>query len=132
MKQENLFFKKQVYGTFDDVYQKVISAVEANGFGVVTELALDQKLKDKLNVEVGNYHLLGVCNPKIAHEAIMVEEYIGVFLPCKLVIRKKSDNEFELATFNPSLMMAALENPDLDKIANQVSDKLQQILDSIE
>lgn len=132
MDKETLFFSKQVQGTFEEVYTKVTQSVEKNGFGVVTELSLDQKLKDKLDVEIGNYHLLGVCNPKLAHEAIQLEENIGAFLPCKLIIRKTAENEFVVVTFNPALMMGIMENPELDKLANIVSDKLQTILAGIE
>lgn len=131
MEKDKPFFSKKVRGTFEEVYSKVNQSIESNGFGVVTELNMDKKLKEKLDVSIGNYHILGICNPKLAYDAIQIEENIGVFLPCKLVIRKVKDGEFEVATFNPSIMMGVLENPELDKVALHVSQKLQDILEGI-
>lgn len=132
MTNDNLFFTKKVQGTFEEVYEKVIKSIESNGFGVVTELSMDKKLKEKLDVEIGTYHMLGVCNPKLAHKAIQVEENIGVFLPCKLIIKKVSEAEFEVVTFNPTLMMGILNNEELNTIAAEVENHLKAILQGIE
>jgi len=131
MTKDKLFFSKKVQGTFEEVYEKVNNSIQANGFGVVTELSMDKKLKEKLDVEIGTYHILGICNPKLAHEAIQVEENIGVFLPCKLIIKKVNDTEYEVVTFNPSLMMGVMENEELNIIADKVSMHLIAILDNI-
>jgi uncharacterized protein (DUF302 family) len=129
--KNNLFFSKKVEGSFEEVLQKVENSLKETGFGIVTELSMDEKLKEKLDVTIEPYKILGICNPKLAYDAIQVEENIGVFLPCTLVIRKTGDKAYEVVTFNPSIMMGALGNPKLDLIANQVTEKLKLTIDKL-
>lgn len=128
---KDLFFSKQVEGSYDEVFQKIEASLKANSFGIVTDLKMHDKFKEKLDVTINTYEILGICNPKLAYEAIQVEENIGVFLPCTLILKKKGDKLYEVVTFNPVIMMGVLNNPELDKIALQVTQSLKSIIEGI-
>jgi uncharacterized protein (DUF302 family) len=127
-----LYISKKVKGSFEEVQKKVEVKLAENNFGIVTHIDMDAKLKEKLNYDqLGTYQIFGICNPALAHEAIKAESNIGVFLPCKIIIRKTAANEFEVASYNPSLMMGMLGNNALNPIAAEVTKSLEAIINTL-
>lgn len=103
--ETNMFFKKMISGEFNQVLLKVKAEFKSVGFGVMTEIDMDQKLKEKLDVELKPYKILGVCNPGFAYEAMQTEPNIGVFLPCKVIIKQLDNNEIEVVSYDPVIPM---------------------------
>lgn len=134
MAQENTeyYFTKKIQGSYEQVFQQLEVSVKANGFGIIDQMDMQAKLKEKLGSEViDTYMILGVCNPNLAFKAIQAEPNIGVFLPCKIVIRRINTHEFEVATINPTLMMGALNNEKLNPVANEVAQSLKAIIENL-
>jgi len=103
--------------------------LKEQGFGVITEIDMDVKLKEKLpNIEMKPYMILGVCNPSFAYKTLQVKENIGVFLPCKAVIKDIENGKIEVVIVNPTALMGMLNKPELATIANEVSEKFQNAL----
>jgi len=75
--------------TIDADIEKATLAIESSlkeqGFGIVTRIDLDKTFKEKLNKDFRPYRILGACNPKIAYEALEIDDKIGTLLPCNLV-----------------------------------------------
>ena len=76
--ETNMFFKKTISGEFNQVLIKVKAEFKSAGFGVMTEIDMDQKLKEKLDVDLKPYKILGVCNPGFAYEAMQTEPNIEI------------------------------------------------------
>ena len=72
---------------FDSALPRVLEALKAEGFGVITEIDVQQTMKEKLGVDGRPHRILGACNPKLAHEALQIEANIGTMLPCNVVIQ---------------------------------------------
>ncbi len=125
---KDLFFSKQVEGTMDEVYQRVVEALKAEKFGVITEIDMAKTLNEKLGVEMKPYRILGVCNPGFAFEAIQAEPNIGVFLPCKVILKQMDENTIEVVSINPETMMMMLGNEKLDETAEAVGVKLERVI----
>ena len=125
---KDLFFSKQVEGTMDEVYQRVVEALKAENFGVITEIDMAKTLNEKLGVEMKPYRILGVCNPGFAFEAIQAEPNIGVFLPCKVILKQMDENTIEVVSINPETMMMMLGNEKLDSTAQAVGVKLERVI----
>ena len=80
---------KQVSASFKDTIIKVTEELKKEGFGIITEVVLKDKFKEKLNVDFRNYTILGACNPRLAYEAVQQEDKIGVMLPCNVLVSLK-------------------------------------------
>ena len=122
---------KTLNHTFDEALAKVKSALEAQGFGIISEIDLTSKFKEKLGVDFRNYRILGACNPKLAYQAIQQEEKIGVMLPCNILVQEHGAGQVEVTAINPMETMAAVNNQNLEAIAREVSEKLQSVITSL-
>jgi uncharacterized protein (DUF302 family) len=122
---------KIVKGNFDDVHKQVVESLKDVGFGVITEIDMKEKLKEKLDVDYKNYVILGACNPGFAYEAVQMEEELGVLLPCNVVLIDKEDGNVQVSAIDAQKMMSVVGNDELDAIALTVNERLTQALDSL-
>ena len=122
---------KTLNNTFDEALAKVKSALETQGFGIITEIDLTSKFKEKLGVDFRNYKILGACNPKLAYQAIEQEANIGVMLPCNILVQELGAGQVEVTAINPMETMAAVNNQNLEAIAQEVSQKLRSVITSL-
>ena len=126
------YFSKEVNGSFSDVTDKVKKSLKDQGFGIITEIEMDKTLKEKLdNVEMQPYRILGACNPKFAYETLQAEENIGLFLPCKVLIKQIDENKSEVVMVNPSALMKMLGNEALIPVADEVTKRFKKALADI-
>lgn len=129
---ETYSFSKTLEGDFEEVTQKVKAELKKQGFGVVTEIDMHTMLKEKLpDKEIKPYRILGVCNPGFAYQTMQIEENIGLFLPCKTLIKDLGNGSIEVVIVNPSVLMTLLDNEKLVGVADQVTEKFKEALDQL-
>ncbi len=114
------YISKTVNEPFDTVVADVTEKLKELGFGVLTDIDIQATLKAKLGVEMGRYRILGACNPRFAHQALKVEDKLGVMLPCNVVVRETPDNQVEIASVDPIAAMERTGNPVLKSTAEEV------------
>ncbi len=124
------YFSKILKTSFDDAITLVTDELKKEGFGVLTEINVKETLKKKLNVDFRRYRILGACNPPFAYEALKSEDKIGTMLPCNVIVQEKFDG-VEVAAIDPIASMAAVENPNLAEIAQQVQAKLKKVIENL-
>lgn len=122
---------KKVNYSFDEAIEKITSELKEEGFGILTEIDVAATLKKKLDVDFRKYRILGACNPPFAHRALSTEEHIGVLLPCNVIVQEMEDGSIDVAAVNPMESMQAVENPELEKIAGEVSERLNKALNRL-
>ena len=75
-------YKRNVAMGFEEADSAIREALKENGFGILTEINVHDKLKEKLDVDFRRYRILGACNPSIAHQALSAElEIDGLHAP---------------------------------------------------
>lgn len=124
----NYFTNKTIEGSFDQAIEKVTNALKEEGFGILTEIDVKDTLKKKLDVNFRNYRILGACNPPYAHKALTAEPYIGLMLPCNVVVQETDDGKIDVSAVDPKASMAAVENSDLDSVAEEIKTKLKRVI----
>ena len=122
---------KKVEGSFDDTVNKVTEELKKEGFGIISEIDLKEKFKEKLNVDFRNYKILGACNPALAFKAIQQEDKIGTMLPCNILIQEHENGEVEVSAINPLASIGAVNNESLQSIAAEVTSKLRVAIENI-
>lgn len=131
----NVALSTTTEGPFADVVDRVREALAARGFGVLTEIdvkaTLNKKLGDGVGDEVGDYLILGACNPQFANRAVRLYPQIGVLLPCNVVVRSGTGSTVLVDAMNPALMVGVTEEPALAEIADEVGARLREVLDSL-
>ena len=125
------YFSKTLLLGFDEAVRHTIEALKNEGFGIITEIDVKDTLSKKLGVEFRNYRILGACNPKLAHEALQLEDKVGTMLPCNVVVQDAGAGRVEIAAIDPVASMAAIENPRLKEAAEKVRAKLRQVVENL-
>jgi uncharacterized protein (DUF302 family) len=108
--------------------QRVRAALADEGFGVLTEIDVQETLRAKLDVQTPPYRILGACKPSYAHQAIAADPAIGGLLPCNVVVRAHPDGGSELLAVDPAAMLGLADDPALDEIAGTVGAELERAL----
>lgn len=127
----NYFISKKIKTEFNEAVQHVTESLKKEGFGVLTEIDIQQKLKEKLDVDFRKYKILGACNPPYALKALQQEDKIGTMLPCNVILQELDNNEIEVAAVNPVASMMAVENQQLAGIAGEIKGKLERVIASL-
>jgi uncharacterized protein (DUF302 family) len=122
------YFSTTIDDSFDNAVQKVTDELKAEGFGILTDISLNETLKKKLNVDVYNYRILGACSPPYAYKAIQAEDKIGTMLPCNVIVQEKIPGHIEVSAVDPVASMMAISNEKLGTIALEIREKLQRVI----
>ena len=125
------YFAKTLPLGFDDATRRTAEALKQQGFGIITEIDVKQTLKSKIGVDFRNYRILGACNPKLAHEALQLEDKIGTMLPCNVVVQELDGGRSEIAAIDPVASMAAVDNPRLKVAAQHVQALLRKVIEAL-
>jgi uncharacterized protein (DUF302 family) len=125
------YFSKVVDLPFAAAIAATIEALARHGFGVLTDIDVQATLKKKLDVNFRPYRILGACNPRMAHQALLSEDKIGTMLPCNVVVQELDDGRVEVSAVDPVASMQAIDNPKLAETAAAVRESLRQVVDEI-
>ncbi len=123
---------RNLRSTFDEALARIPEALKSEGFGVLTEIDIQNTLKQKLGVEHRRYKILGACNPSFAHQALQIDLAIGLMLPCNVVVYEGDDKKAVVMAIDPTTTMATAGDPRLVEIAAAVKQKLQRVLERLE
>ena len=125
------YFAKKLPLSFEDAVRRTTEVLKQEGFGIITEIDVKQTMKSKIGVDFRNYRILGACNPKLAHEALQLEDKIGTMLPCNVVVQEIGSNQTEVAAIDPVASMQAVENPRLIDAAKNVQALLRAAIEAL-
>ena len=122
------YIKTTLNVDFDTAIGKVTEALKTEGFGIISEIDMQAKLKEKLGVDFKKYKILGACNPAFAYKALQAEEKIGIMLPCNIVVIDQGNGITEVAAVHPVASMMAVDNAALQPLAMEITEKLRRVI----
>ena len=123
-------YMREVPLSFDDAVEQTRESLMTEGFGVLSEIRMDEKLKEKLGVDFRKYVILGACNPPLAYQTVQEDINIGLLLPCNVIVYESDDpTRSVVAAIDAKAMMSVVgEAPAIVEVANEVNQKLQRAL----
>jgi uncharacterized protein (DUF302 family) len=108
------------------------SALEEQGFGILTEIDIAATLHQKLGVDTMPHRLLGVCNPRLAHASLEADPNVGAFLPCGIALREgAAAAETVVVIQNPELIADAFSAPALRAIGAEALMRLTAAVEGL-
>lgn len=128
-----LALKTTMRGSVESAGDRVRAALKDQGFGVLTEIDMAGTLKEKIDVDLEPYVILGACNPALAHRAVSVDREIGLLLPCNVVVRQDPEDAdlVHVEAMNPNLMVEFAHDPGLADVAAEATERIQMAIDSL-
>lgn len=78
---------------------------------------------------VGDYVILGACNPAPASRALAAEPEIGALLPCNVVVRRGKDAGVTIIeAIDPQTMVQLSATPAVKEVADDAGSRLRKAL----
>jgi len=130
METTNYGFSKVVTLPFGEVVTKVKEVLAQEGFGQLTEIDVQAKMKEKVGADMEPYVILGMCHPSLAYQALQIETEIGLLLPCNVIVYEK-EGVVHVAMQKPSLMSQVVGKKELEGVADEAEKRMLVAMDSI-
>ena len=126
-------FSKTIDIPYAEAVEKTRAALKEEGFGVLSEIDIKEKLKEKLDVDFRKYVILGACNPPLAYKTLQQEINIGLLLPCNVIVYEANEaGKSVVAAIDAKMMLSVVgDNATLDAVATEVNEKLQRVISQL-
>lgn len=111
--------------------EKLNQELSKEGFGILSEIKVNEVFNKKLNKEIRPYRILGACHPEYAYEAISLENKIGTMLPCNFIVQELEAGSIEISAVDPAASMSSVENKSLVDIASTVRSKIMSVIENL-
>ena len=126
---------KELPISFEEAVTRLPDALKKEGFGVITQIDLQETFRAKLGVDFRRYRIFGACNPSFAHAALRTDPRIGLLLPCNVVVYEKDDGRAVIGAIDPMQTLGAgssgANDAALADIAREVGGRLEHVLTTL-
>ncbi|MAZ92948.1 MAG: DUF302 domain-containing protein [Bacteroidales bacterium] len=127
---EYFYSKMIINASFEEIESSVREELKQEGFGVLTEINVQQTLKKKLDLDFKRYVILGACIPEAAYKLLQQEMKAGVFLPCNIILEENDDESIEVSAINPLAAFSAVDNDSIGCHLEEIQQKLIKVIDN--
>ncbi len=127
----NYHFSKTIKSSMDAAIEKVTAELKKEGFGILMDINIQKTFKEKIDVDFRPYRILGTCNPNIGHEVLELDDKMGVFLPCHIIVQDMGNGNIQVSSIDPIAPMSAVANPKLEPIGMEVQRVLRGVIENL-
>lgn len=100
---------------------------------MLTQIDVQETLKQKLNREFRKYVILGACNPTLADRALHAELEIGLLLPCNVIVYETEPGRSAVAAMAPIAALSIVgKNATLETVDHEADQRLHRALNAVE
>ncbi len=125
-------FQTTLLVSLEEAIPRVLDCLKQEGFGVLMDLDIQSTMKQKIGAEMEPYHILGACNPALAHKALVAEPDIGALLPCNVVVRSKGKNQTIVSFMDPQAMKKLTNNHEVHAVAQEAEVRLRRVYEALD
>jgi uncharacterized protein (DUF302 family) len=137
MKQRSTIERRTPYGlsvrlelSCETARQIVTESLKTEGFGVLTEIDVQDVLKEKLGVNIAPYIILGACNPALAHAALAADPNVGLLLPCNVILRQEG-HECVVSFLDPLVIANVSRNDKVKEVAALAKERVERVIEGL-
>lgn len=117
---------------YEEALSRLPEALKKEGFGIITQIDIQETFKAKLGVDFRRYRIFGACNPSFAHTALQKDPRVGVLLPCNVVLYEKDDGRAVVGAVDPMQTLGASgQEGGLSDLARDVGARLERVLQDL-
>lgn len=122
--------------SYDQAVEATRAALAEQGFGVLTEIDVKATFTTKLGADageaIGDYIILGACNPTLASKALAAEPELGALLPCNVVVRRgATEGHSTIDAIDPQTMVQLSGAPVVREVAEDAEQRLRAALTAL-
>ncbi len=77
---------REFQSDLEDVMSAFLMHIRREGYVVTADVNVKSILKNALNQDFKDYHILEICKPMAAREIIGSDDLNGLFVPCKMIV----------------------------------------------
>lgn len=127
---ERYAISKETALSHDEAVKRARELLQEKGYGILAEIDIRAKLKEKLGLDIGPYTMLGACNPPLALKALDAEPELGTLLPCNVVVHER-EGQTRIAAVEPETLLSIVGNEALTPIAERVRQDLGSVVEEL-
>lgn len=122
---------------YEEAVSRTRELLAEQGFGVLSEINVRSTFEAKLGADsaraLGDYVILGACNPVLAQRALTAVPDMGLLLPCNVVVRRgPSAITTVVQAIDPQTMVRLSDNPAIQEVAADADVRLRTVLKNLE
>ena len=117
--------------SFDEALSKVTAALKAEGFGILSDIDVQQAMREKLGQAMAPYRILGACNPPLAYQAVTAAPDIGLLLPCNVIVREEAPGRVVVGFLDPQVMVNLVGRPEIQAVADAAEQRLRRACEAL-
>ena len=117
--------------SFEEALGRTQAALQAEGFGILSDIDVQRAMKEKLGVQMPPYRILGACNPPLAHQALQAVADIGLLLPCNVIVREEGPRRVVVGFLDPQVMANVASHPGIQGAADAAGERLRRACASL-
>lgn len=121
---------RTVHMSFDTAVEKVTAELQKEGFGILTTIDMQAKMKEKLDRDMAPYIILGACNPPLAWDAVHAQPDIGVLLPCNVTVREQ-DGQVIVSAMEPKAALDLIDDETVHRVGEEASSRLHRVMQAL-
>ncbi len=110
---------------FDATVAKAREELMKEGFGVLTEIDLQAKMREKLERTMDRYLILGACNPPLAWDAVHAQMDVGVLLPCNVCVYER-DGAVVVSAMDPHAALGLIDDETVHAVGTEAAERLRR------
>lgn len=121
---------REAKGTITEVVEQLSKQLSSRNFGILTNIDLQKKIKEKTGHDVGGCIVLDVCNTEHARMALNAHKEAVLALPCKIAVYEHAGKVL-VSFYKITESIRQLGLTDLDSFAMKVESEIEGAINSI-
>jgi len=125
----NDYIKKTVRFGFEPTLKELEKVLEKEGFSVVSEIRIHDRLKEKFHINFRKFIIIGTRHTDFQNNfpGSGTEDNFSK-MQCNFVIYQNSGNETEVGCYNPVALNGNSKNADWKETEKQITQKLNKVI----